>query len=116
MGNIQGNNLRSKVIDLTLVSVGKEDDLLPVEFALDQNFPNPFNPSTLIKFALPSSGHITLDVFNSLGEKVTSLIDGMMEAGFHSVAFDATHLPSGIYFYQISTGTKVFTKKMVLLK
>lgn len=112
----KGNNLRSKVIDLTLVSVGKEDDLLPVEFALDQNFPNPFNPSTLIKFALPSSGHITLDVFNSLGEKVTSLIDGMMEAGFHSVAFDATHLPSGIYFYQISTGTKVFTKKMVLLK
>ncbi|MBK6679677.1 MAG: hypothetical protein IPG53_06425 [Ignavibacteriales bacterium] len=65
----------------------------------------------MIKFALPSSGHITLDVFNSLGEKVTSLINGMMEAGFHSVAFDATHLPSGIYFYQISTVLKYSQRK-----
>jgi len=112
----KGNNLRSKVIDLTLVSVEEEDVLLPVEFTLDQNFPNPFNPSTMIKFALPSSGYVTLDVFNSLGEKIAGLVDGVMQAGYHSIPFDATHFPSGIYFYQISTGTKVFTKKMVLLK
>jgi uncharacterized delta-60 repeat protein len=112
----KGNNLRSKVIDLTFVSAEDEKELLPKTFSLDQNFPNPFNPVTVINFALPSTGHVTLEVFNTLGEKVAQLTDGIMDAGYHSVSFDAKHLPSGIYFYQISSNNSIITKKMMLMK
>ncbi len=89
---------------------------IPEKFELNQNMPNPFNPSTVISFALPVSGQVELKVYNQLGEVVKILVNGVVEAGRHQVSFDAVSLPSGIYFYTISANGTVETKKMVLLK
>ena len=91
---------------------------IPNEFALHQNFPNPFNPTTQISFDLPQSGIVSLKVFNLLGEEVGTLVDGSLESGTHAVAFnaDAFGLGSGIYFYRLTSRNLVQTKKMVLVK
>jgi hypothetical protein len=94
----------------------QEEVLSPEKFELSQNFPNPFNPSTVISFSVPVSGDVNLSVFNTLGEKVSELVNGTMEAGAHKVEFNATGLPSGLYFYKISSGSFSAIKKMVLLK
>jgi len=88
----------------------------PVEYKLSQNYPNPFNPSTIIEFAMPTSGYVTLKVFNSLGQEVTELINKEMIAGNHSINFNASNLSSGIYFYRMSAGKFVKTNKMLLIK
>jgi hypothetical protein len=87
----------------------------PTEFALSQNYPNPFNPSTTIRYALPSRSHVTLLVFNALGQIVTELVNGEMEAGYHEVQFDAGNLASGVYLYRMQVGTFVETRKLLLL-
>lgn len=89
---------------------------LPTEFALAQNYPNPFNPATTIEFALPRSGHVELSIFNVLGQKVDVLLDQQMAAGSHTIEWDASNQPSGIYFYRIATSSGVDTKKMSLIK
>jgi hypothetical protein len=88
----------------------------PKEFKLEQNYPNPFNPTTTIQFAVPSVSDVKLDVFNILGQKVASLINRRMEAGLHTVNFNATNLSSGVYFYRLQSGSFVQTKKMMLIK
>ncbi len=88
----------------------------PVEFSLSQNFPNPFNPATTIKYQLPVKSMITLKVFSSLGEEIKVLIKGEKAAGKHELQFQADDLPSGVYFYQLRAGNFVETKKMILLK
>jgi hypothetical protein len=88
----------------------------PATFALEQNFPNPFNPSTKINFSLPVEGFVTLDVYNSIGQKVATLVNETKTAGTYAVNFDASDLTSGIYFYKISSGNFTETKKMILLK
>ncbi len=85
-------------------------------YKLEQNYPNPFNPTTTISFALPGRERVTLDVYNLLGQKVVSLLNREMEGGSHNIKFDASNLPSGIYFYSLRAGTFVSTKKMMLLK
>jgi hypothetical protein len=111
---------RLKQIDLdgtTAYSQEVEVDMgVPTEFALDQNFPNPFNPSTVIRFALPVAGNVTLNVYNTLGEKVTSLINKEMAAGFHEISFNASQLPSGLYLYELRSGNFSSIKKMLLMK
>ncbi len=89
---------------------------LPTEFALEQNYPNPFNPSTTINFTVPQSAQVTLKIFDVLGREVSTLINQVVPGGNHEVQFDATGLPSGLYFYTLSTGNFVETKKMVLLR
>ncbi len=89
---------------------------LPNYFALEQNFPNPFNPQTTIRFRLPVSAKVSLTVFNILGQKVSTLIDRTMPAGQHQVVFDGSRLASGVYWYRLKTSRKVETKKMILLK
>lgn len=94
---------------------------LPTEFALGQNYPNPFNPTTDINFALPSAADVELSVYNLLGQKVTTLVNGSMPAGNHTVTWDGTsesggQVASGIYFYRISAGSFNETKKMMMLK
>ena len=89
---------------------------LPTEFSLSQNYPNPFNPSTMIEFALPRAGHVELTIFNVLGQKVDVLLDRQMAAGSHSIEWDASNQPSGIYFYRIASTSGVDTKKMSLIK
>ncbi len=74
----------------------------PRAFALLQNFPNPFNPATTIRFAVPRRSHVTLAVFNTLGQKVAELVHGEIEAGVTDVRFDAGNLASGVYFYRLA--------------
>jgi uncharacterized delta-60 repeat protein len=89
---------------------------MPAEFALNQNYPNPFNPSTKIVYALPRAGRASLIVSNLLGQKVADLVDEMQAGGSHTVFFDGSAFPSGVYLYRLQTGEFVQTKKMLLLK
>ncbi len=89
---------------------------IPVSFDLYQNYPNPFNPTTTIKFALAEFSEVNLSVYNLLGEKVVDLINKQMDAGYHEVEFNASNLPSGVYFYNISAGSFNSVKKMILIK
>jgi hypothetical protein len=88
----------------------------PLAFELEQNYPNPFNPSTLIKYSIPEGGFVTLDVYNLLGEKVATLINGVHEAGRYEINFDASNLASGIYVYSLRSGSSNLVKKMLLMK
>jgi len=105
----------------TVVSGGEGtsvDDLtgMPVEFALSQNFPNPFNPTTSIRFDLPESGQVQLEVFNMMGQRVATLVNETRAAGSHSVTFDASALSSGMYLYRLQAGNNTMMKKMTLIK
>ena len=100
----------------TTVALSNGLDVLPDAFALNQNYPNPFNPSTQISFSLPNAENVSLSVFNVLGQKVITLVDGHMDAGNHVVEFDGSALASGMYFYRINTESFSETKKMVMLK
>ncbi len=86
------------------------------KFSLKQNYPNPFNPITEIKYSIQKAGHITLKIFNVLGNEVATLIDENKKEGEHSIIFNASQFPSGVYFYQIRSGIYSETKKMVLIK
>jgi len=88
----------------------------PTEFALLQNYPNPFNPATIIRFTLPVETNVTIAVYNSIGEKVSEVFKGEMEAGYHEVNFDASNLSSGVYFYRLESANFVNVKKMLLVK
>ena len=104
---------KSVLID-DVTSVPQDDR--PVAYEMSQNYPNPFNPSTTIRFALPESARVQLIVYDMLGRKVESLVDGYTEAGYHDVVFDAGHLSSGVYIYQIRAGDFVETKRLMLIK
>jgi len=93
-----------------------EAEVTPDIFSLSQNYPNPFNPVTNIKFSLPVNSEVRLDIYNIIGEHLTTLIDEEMEAGFYSVPFDAVNLPSGTYIYRITASDFSQTKKMLLIK
>jgi hypothetical protein len=92
------------------------EDMLPKKFSLSQNFPNPFNPTTVISYQLPISNWVTLKVYDVLGKEVASIVNGVEEPGYKSVKFDATKLSSGPYFYRLQAGSFVQTNKMLLMK
>jgi len=136
--NLKGRNLRlkdaidGKIIDKELKEGGPVliseamsqlliDDLdglseVPKDFALEQNFPNPFNPLTRIKFALPVDSRVRLVLYDVLGQEVAALVMGEREAGYHVVEFDGTGFASGFYIYRIEAGDFVQTMKMLLVK
>ncbi len=91
-------------------------EALPNLFALSQNYPNPFNPATTISYSLPSATHVSLDVFNILGQNVATLVDEHQSAGEHTVLWESVGYASGIYLYRLSTPEAVETRKMILLK
>lgn len=99
-----------------LTSVRSLSDELPERFTLSQNFPNPFNPNTMISFQLPVSGKILLRVYNQLGQEVASLTDGFRQAGRYKLEWNASGFPSGVYFYRLQVGSFAETKKLILLK
>ncbi len=102
-----------------MTDIKKEsEDEIPVKFNLEQNFPNPFNPSTEIRFSVPKSGHVTLKVFDSLGREVATLVNEFKQAGNYnsSFALKNSSSASGVYFYQVRVGSFVETKKMILMK
>ncbi len=88
----------------------------PTRYYLSQNYPNPFNPTTSIEFSTPERSHVSLTVYDVLGNKVATLVDGWMESTNHKVIFNAANLASGIYYYTLSTGNFTSTKKLILLK
>ena len=92
------------------------EDRLPRETRLYHNYPNPFNPKTTIKYDLSVSGRVTLKVYDVLGEEVATLVDEIQEGGYKSVEFDASRLPSGVYFYRFSAGMYQYVQKMILIK
>jgi hypothetical protein len=93
-----------------------DEDFIPTEFALRQNYPNPFNPVTTIQFDIPEAGEVRLDVYNILGEKVATLVQGRHEIGRYTIRWDASGMASGMYFYRISSAKFTATKKLVLMK
>ena len=86
------------------------------EIELSQNFPNPFNPATTIKFQIPEKTRVTLKIIDALGREVKTLVDGEAAAGIHKISFDGSSLSSGIYICQLTANGKFHTKKMILLK
>lgn len=92
------------------------EDTLPREVELHQNFPNPFNPATIISFYLPEAEEVRLSIFNIVGQPVAVIAEGMMSAGEHQFEWDATDKPSGMYIYQLEVGKSVMTRKMTLVK
>jgi hypothetical protein len=88
----------------------------PGEFALAQNYPNPFNPATTLMFRISEAGSVSLKIYDLLGREVAVLVNEQRPPGTYSVRWDASRLPSGIYFYRLQAGNRVATKKMVLLK
>ena len=114
-GNLPGDVNIGATKAFTLTSVAAAIGS-PHTFVLQQNYPNPFNPSTNVEFSLPSSSQVRLTVYNMLGQEVATLVNGQMEAGTHTVRFDASRLSSGIYLYRLNAGSFVKTMKMILLK
>jgi photosystem II stability/assembly factor-like uncharacterized protein len=99
------------------VVTGIENELnLPFNLTLHQNYPNPFNATTMIQFELSSASFVTLDIFNVIGQKITTLIASDLQAGPHQIAWNAAGQSSGIYYYKIKAGDNSMTKRMVLLK
>jgi hypothetical protein len=105
----------SPQIGVSLVGVDNPDQL-PESVCLYQNSPNPFNPSTAIRYGLPYRSHVSLILFNTLGQQVSIIENGEKEAGYHEVRFDAKGLSSGVYLYRLSVGDFVQTRKFLLLK
>jgi len=89
---------------------------VPKEFALGQNYPNPFNPTTTITYQLPSPEWVNLVVYNTLGERVMTVVDGPLEAGYHTARILTDNLASGVYFYRITAGSFTSARKMILLR
>jgi hypothetical protein len=102
-------------LDIT-VDVEETDNEIPSSYRLEQNYPNPFNPSTTIQFSIPEQTFVKLEVFNSLGEKVSTPVSEELNTGNYKIEWEAKGLPSGIYFYKLRTSEFEQTKKLVLLK
>lgn len=100
----------------TLTEVSEFNNTLPSNFILSQNYPNPFNPATTIKYQIPKLSHVTLKVYDVLGNEINTIVNQEKPAGNYQVEFDAGKLTSGVYFYQLKAGTFIKTKKMILLR
>jgi len=93
-----------------------DKNIIPVNYSISQNFPNPFNPSTSIQYQIPENAFVSIKVYNSLGQQTAVLVNGMENAGTHQVQFTASELPSGIYFYVIKVkGDKFSSGKLIIL-
>ena len=99
-----------------ITSVTPPSGNMPKTFLLSQNYPNPFNPSTIISYQLPMNSHVELTVYDVLGREVATLVNEKQTAGTHSVNFNASNLPSGVYFYRMQSGAVSETKKLILIK
>jgi len=122
--NMGSYSYRLKQIDFDGKTEYSDDIIVevssPENYVLLQNYPNPFNPSTTIGFSIPQASNVAIEIFNVVGERVASLVNQTLEAGYHNINFDANSLSSGTYIYQLKAsgqnGTFVETKKMILMK
>jgi hypothetical protein len=107
-------------LDITVTGV-EDNPFVPAGYVLGQNYPNPFNPMTIIAFSIPQSEKVTLTIYTLLGQKIATLVDGSLLAGTHVVSWNGRdglgrQLPSGVYFYRLSTSRFSEARRMVLLK
>lgn len=119
--SVLGADENSNGVTFEIVNHATKEEILPREYSLTQNHPNPFNPSTTIEFGLPKASDVQLEIYNIAGQKVATLVNSRLEAGNHSVTWDSRStsgepLASGIYLYRLKADTFVETKKMMLLK
>jgi hypothetical protein len=98
-----------------VVSVNPEESI-PLNFSLEQNFPNPFNPTTTIRYSIPERSFVKLKVFNLLGQQIATLVDKEQSIGTYTIQWEASNFPSGVYLYSLQTNDFVETKKLILLK
>ncbi len=110
----EGNEivLNENIDNLVLI----EENLIPKRYELSQNYPNPFNPSTTIKYQIPNSGKVTLTLYNVLGREIKTILNSYQNAGQYEIKFDASGLPSGVYFYKLTSGSFSDLKKLILVK
>jgi hypothetical protein len=125
VGIRQGSNTPTAFIDgirvakswsALFTATDVEESSIPTKYELNQNYPNPFNPSTVINYQLPQAEHVTLKVYDVLGNEVATLVNAFQQAGVHNVKFANEQLSSGIYFYKLQAGSFTATKKMMLAK
>jgi phosphatidylserine/phosphatidylglycerophosphate/cardiolipin synthase-like enzyme len=102
--------------DTVVVGVKQIGSDIPESFGLSQNYPDPFNPTTVISYQLPAGSHVTLKIYDVLGREVATLVNQEQNAGYYNVTFDAVKFSSGVYFYMLDAGGKMFTKKMLMIK
>jgi CubicO group peptidase (beta-lactamase class C family) len=110
--------LRYLNLDTNTVGFGNNQisSNIPDGFKLDQNFPNPFNPSTVIRYSLKENSYTTLKIYDALGKEIAVLVNENLKSGTYEIEFDASNLPSSVYFYKLTSGNHTETKKMFLLK
>jgi photosystem II stability/assembly factor-like uncharacterized protein len=113
--NLDGTSYTFDPVAVDVLTVVASVTAIPRAYQLNQNYPNPFNPSTTIRYGLPQKSQVTLKVYNTLGQLVTTLVNGEQGAGYHEVRFDGSNLASGVYFYRLQAGNFVQTKKLLLL-
>ncbi len=111
VGKSTAGSLTSKT-----TGVNELNRIVPATFGLMQNYPNPFNPTTTISYALPEAAEVNLEVFDILGRRVATLVNGNMPAGLYNLTFDAKGLNSGIYIYRLRAGSYIESRKLTLLK
>ncbi|MCG8373216.1 MAG: T9SS type A sorting domain-containing protein [Balneolales bacterium] len=99
-----------------VLSSNENESEIPSEVILSQNYPNPFNPSTNIEFGIPEASGVSLEIYNSIGQKVATLVNERLSAGSYSFTWNASQMSSGVYFYRLQSGDVVSTKKMLLIK
>jgi len=114
--NLEGDIPEWSNNQLYMVSNLTEAVVLPESFSLDRAYPNPFNPTTTLSFAIPIDSEVFLSVYNLQGREIVSLINGNIEAGYHSVVWDANSYASGVYFVKMVAGDFVNTQKLMLIK
>ncbi|MEO8232381.1 MAG: T9SS type A sorting domain-containing protein, partial [Ignavibacteriota bacterium] len=88
----------------------------PLEYSLEQNYPNPFNPTTTISYSIPSDNFVTIKLYDVLGNEVITLVNEQKQAGRYEMLFNASNIATGVYYYQINSGTFAQTRKLMLLK
>jgi hypothetical protein len=118
MGRFLVDNLNTNILAPSPTSTDIADgrSSLPGKLALAQNYPNPFNPTTTFEFDLPTGSHVKIEVFNILGQKVTTTVDTYYPPGRHQVEFNGSEFASGLYLYRLKTDDASVTRKMVILK
>jgi len=117
LGNIFFDMSNANFTITANIGINNNQNGTPVKFELAQNFPNPFNPVTILTYALPKKSAVTLKIYDALGRETATLINNEIKTeGYYNVEFDGTSLPSGIYYYRIEAGEFVDTKKMIMIK
>jgi hypothetical protein len=100
----------------SLTELRENNSGIPLQFELEQNHPNPFNPTTEIRFQIPEVSHVTLNVFDLLGREIATLVDEVKQPALYAVLWKANGAASGVYFYRMTAGAFVETRKLVLMK